>query len=172
MKSLSCEDETKSKLVCPMCRGQVKEWKVMDGACHFMNEKLRNFSCESCNFTGTYIDLRKHARVDHPLERPSGVYPERQCYWRRLERKRDLGDLLSTLQSSFGENKANDGLGLALIDDGGLLAVFFPILQPSFVSRGTTGTRLQMRIRRPSRLWGNIMRQNPDLLLNQESDHG
>ncbi|CAI8610261.1 unnamed protein product [Vicia faba] len=154
MQSLSCEDETKSKLVCPLCRGQIKEWKVMDGARHFMNEKSRSCSCESCNFTGTYTDLRKHARVDHPLERPSAVDPERQRNWRRLERQRDLGDLLSTLQNSFGENRADDGLGLAPIDDGGLLAVFFLILQPSSVSRGTTGTRLQMRIRRPSRLWG------------------
>ncbi|XP_050870727.1 uncharacterized protein LOC127073596 isoform X1 [Lathyrus oleraceus] len=154
MQSLSCEDETKSKLVCPLCRGQIKEWKVMDGARHFMNEKSRSCSCESCNFTGTYTDLRKHARVDHPLERPSAVDPERQRNWRRLERQRDLGDLLSTLQNSFGENRVDDGLGLAPIDDGGLLAVFFLILQPSSVSRGTTGTRLQMRIRRPSRLWG------------------
>jgi hypothetical protein len=154
MQSLSCEDETKSKLVCPLCRGHIKEWKVVEGARHFMNEKSRSCSCESCNFTGTYTDLRKHARVEHPTERPSAVDPERQRNWRRLERQRDLGDLLSTLQNSFGENRVDDGLGLAPIDDGGLLAVFFLILQPSSVSRGTTGTRLQMRIRRPSRLWG------------------
>lgn len=153
MQSLSCEDDAKSKLVCPLCRGQIKEWKVMEGARHFMNEKPRSCSCESCNFTGTYTDLRKHARVEHPLERPSAVDPERQRTWRRLERQRDLGDLLSTLQNSFGgETRVDDSI--PPIDDGGLLAVFFLILQPSSMSRGTTGTRLQMRFRRSSRLWG------------------
>lgn len=152
MQSLSCEDGAKPKLVCPLCRGHIKEWKVVEGARHFMNEKSRSCSCETCNFTGKYTDLRKHARLEHPLERPSAVDPERQRNWRRLERQRDLGDLLSTLQTSFGENRADDGI--PPIDDGGLLAVFFLILQPASVSRGTTGTRLQMRIRRPSRLWG------------------
>ncbi|KAJ1390203.1 hypothetical protein SESBI_37663 [Sesbania bispinosa] len=149
---LSCEDGTKPKLVCPLCRGHIKEWKVVEGARHFMNAKSRSCSCETCNFTGTYTDLRKHARLEHPLERPSAVDPERQRNWRRLERQRDLGDLLSTLQTSFGENRVDDGI--PPIDDGGLLAVFFLILQPASVSRGTTGTRLQMRIRRPTRHWG------------------
>ncbi|XP_061345231.1 uncharacterized protein LOC133291065 [Gastrolobium bilobum] len=150
---LSCEDEAKEKLLCPLCRGQIKEWKVVDAARHFMNEKSRSCSCETCNFSGTYTDLRKHARLEHPLERPSAVDPERQRNWRRLERQRDLGDLLSTLQTSFGESRVDDGI--PPIDDGGLLAVFFLILQPASVSRGaTTGTRLQMRIRRSSRLWG------------------
>lgn len=152
--SLSCEDLSKPKLVCPLCRGQIKEWKVVEAARHFMNEKSRSCSCETCNFSGTYTDLRKHARLEHPLVRPSEVDPERQRNWRRLERQRDLGDLLSTLQSSFGEsNRVDDGI--LPIDDGGLLAVFFLIFQPSSVSRGTSGTRLQMRIRRRStRLWG------------------
>ena len=145
-------DEVKPRLVCPLCRGQIKEWKVVDAARHFMNEKSRSCACETCSFSGTYTDLRKHARLEHPLVRPSAVDPERQRNWRRLERQRDLGDLLSTLQTSFGENRVDDGL--PPIDDGGLLAVFFLILQPTSVSRGTTGTRLQMRIRRPSRLWG------------------
>ncbi|KAI9117293.1 hypothetical protein K1719_011459 [Acacia pycnantha] len=151
--SLSCEDQSKSKLVCPLCRGQIKEIKVVEAARCFMNEKSRSCSCETCNFNGTYSDLRKHARLEHPSVRPSEVDPERQRNWRRLERQRDLGDLLSTLQSSFGENNRVDD-GVLPIDDGGLLAVFFLILQPSSV-RGTSGTRLQMRIRRRStRLWG------------------
>ncbi|XP_054820121.1 uncharacterized protein LOC129319164 [Prosopis cineraria] len=151
--SLSCEDHSKLKLVCPLCRGQIKEIKVVGAARRFMNEKSRSCSRETCNFSGTYADLRKHARLEHPLVRPSEVDPERQRNWRRLERQRDLGDLLSTLQSSFGENNRVDD-GLLPIDDGGLLAVFFLILQPSSV-RGTSGTRLQMRIRRrSSRLWG------------------
>nr|KYP40457.1 hypothetical protein KK1_038213 [Cajanus cajan] len=148
--------------VCPLCRGQIKEWKVVEAARHFMNEKSRSCSCETCNFSGTYTDLRKHARLEHPLERPSAVDPERQRNWRRLERQRDLGDLLSTLQTSFGVDDP--------IDDGGLLAVFFLILQPASVSRGTT---LQMRIRRPSTLWGeNYEGQSGSDDANESSDGG
>ncbi|KAI4335770.1 hypothetical protein L6164_014381 [Bauhinia variegata] len=153
MHPSSCEDQTKPKLVCPLCRGQIKDWKVVEDARHFMNDKPRSCSSETCNFSGTYKDLRKHARLEHPLVRPSEVDPERQRNWRRLERQRDLGDLLSTLQSSFGENRVDDGF--LPIDDGGLLAVFFLILQPASVSRGASGARLQMRIRRRSaRHWG------------------
>ncbi|KHN17900.1 uncharacterized protein LOC114382253 [Glycine soja] len=163
MQTLSCENDAKSKLVCPLCRGQIKEWKVVEAARHFMNEKSRSCSCETCNFSGTYPDLRKHARLEHPLERPSAVDPERQRSWRRLERQRDLGDLLSTLQTSFGVDDP--------IDDGGLLAVFFLILQPASMSRGTT---LQMRIRRPTTtLWGeNYDGQSGSDDANESSDGG
>ena len=144
-------------------RGKIKEWKVVEAARHFMNEKSRNCSCETCNFSGTYPDLRNHARLEHPLERPSAVDPERQRSWRRLERQRDLGDLLSTLQTSFGVDDP--------IDDGGLLAVFFLILQPASMSRGTT---LQMRIRRPTTtLWGeNYDGQSGSDDANESSDGG
>lgn len=174
MQPLSCEDETKPKLVCPLCRGQIKEWKVVEAARHFMNGKARSCSCEACDFSGTYADLRKHARLEHPLERPSAVDPERQRNWRRLERQRDLGDLLSTLQTSFGENRVDDGI--PPIDDGGLLAVFFLILQPASASRGTTGTRLQMRIRRSTRLWGETFETESEPAprddANESSDEG
>ncbi|PON70597.1 hypothetical protein PanWU01x14_079710 [Parasponia andersonii] len=32
----SCEHQTPPKLVCPLCRGQVKEWTVVDAACRFV----------------------------------------------------------------------------------------------------------------------------------------
>ncbi|KAH8505247.1 hypothetical protein H0E87_012482 [Populus deltoides] len=85
-----------------------------------MNAKSRSCACETCNFTGTYSDLRKHARLEHPLVRPSEADPERQRDWRRLERQRDFGDMLSTLQSSFGEERGDNILP---IDDGGWLTV-------------------------------------------------
>ncbi|KAE9604452.1 putative Zinc finger, RING/FYVE/PHD-type [Lupinus albus] len=151
--SLSCEDEAKPKVVCPLCRGQVKEWKVVEAARCFMNKKSRSCSCETCNFIGTYMDLRMHARLEHPLARPFEVDPERQHNWRRLERQRDLADLFSTFQTTFGENRVDDGL--LPIDDGGLLAVFFLILQPTTsVSRSTRGTRLMQIRRRSNRLLG------------------
>lgn len=160
MHTLSCENKTQSKLVCPLCRGQINGWTVVEPARHFMNAKSRSCARETCEFNGTYTDLRKHARLEHPSVRPSEADPERQRNWRRLERQRDLGDLLSTLQSSFGEERGDDSI--LPIDEGGWLTVFFLIrvFRPSSSSRssswsGTSRARAQLTIRRRStRLWG------------------
>ena len=156
----SCENQEQQKLFCPLCRGQIKDWIVVEPARRFMNAKSRSCSCETCNFSGTYTDLRKHARLEHPLVRPSEADPERQRNWRRLERQRDLGDLLSTLQSSFGEDRGDDNI--LPIDDGGWLTVFFLIrvFRPGSSPRsgswsGSSRSRAQLSIRRRStRLWG------------------
>lgn len=156
----SCENETPQKILCPLCRGDIKEWVVVEDARRFMNAKSRSCSCETCTYNGTYADLRKHARLEHPLVRPSEADPERERNWRRLERQRDLGDLLSTLQSSMGDDRADESI--IPIDDGSLLTVFFLIrvFRPGSSSRssswsGTSRTRAQLSIRRRStRLWG------------------
>ncbi|EOA25813.1 hypothetical protein CARUB_v10019181mg [Capsella rubella] len=159
------DDNEKSKppkLTCPLCRGHIKEWVVVEPARCFMNSKHRSCSCETCDFSGTYSDLRKHARVQHPGVRPSEADPERQRSWRRLERQRDLGDLISTLQSSFGgEERSTDDL----FDDGGWLTVFLLIrvFRPessgprsswSGASRARSQIGGRRRSSRPSRLWG------------------
>lgn len=160
-------------LTCPLCRGQVTGWIVVESARGFMNGKTRSCASETCNFSGTYADLRKHARLDHPLVRPSEADPDRQRDWRRLERQRDMGDLLSTLQSSIGdengeivENNVNleNGASALSFDEGGWLTVFFLIrvFRPRSGSRsssswsGTSRARAHVTIRRrPStRLWG------------------
>ncbi|KAH7546462.1 uncharacterized protein LOC107429853 [Ziziphus jujuba] len=157
----SCENQTPAKLLCPLCRGQIKEWIVVEPARRFMNAKSRSCSCETCNFSGSYTDLRKHARLEHPLVRPSDADPERQRNWRRLEHQWDLGDLLSTLQSTMaGDDR--DGTILPT-DDGSWLTVFFLIrvFRPGSTGSssrsnswsGASRTRLRIR-RRPSRLWG------------------
>nr|VDC91660.1 unnamed protein product [Brassica rapa] len=123
------QENGKPKLTCPLCRGNIKEWVVDESARCFMNAKRRSCSSETCEFSGTYSDLRKHARLLHPGVRPSEADPERQRSWRRLERQRDLGDLLSTLQSSFagGEGRSNNDDEIMSFDDGGWLTVFFLI---------------------------------------------
>ena len=161
MQTVSCDHKTQPKLVCPLCRGQINGWTVVEPARRFMNAKSRSCACETCEFGGTYTDLRKHARLEHPLVRPSEADPERQRNWRRMERQRDLGDLLSTLQSSFGEERGGDD-SILPIDEGGWLTVFFLIrvFRPSSSSRssswsGTSRARAQLTIRRRStRLWG------------------
>ncbi|KAF5749658.1 hypothetical protein HS088_TW04G01631 [Tripterygium wilfordii] len=154
------ESKTQTKLVCPLCRGEIKDFIVVDPARRFMNAKSRSCACETCDFSGSYTDLRKHARLEHPLVRPSEADPERQRSWRRMERQRDLEDLLSTLQSSFGEERSDDSI--LPIGDGGWLTVYLLIrvFRPGSSTRssswsGSSRTRAQLSIRRRStRLWG------------------
>ncbi|KAK8568697.1 hypothetical protein V6N12_007241 [Hibiscus sabdariffa] len=144
-----------SKLVCPLCRGEIKDWVVVERARRIMNAKSRSCASETCNFSGAYKDLRKHARLEHPTVRPSETDPERERNWRRLERQRDLGDLVSTLQSSFGEERADDD-SILPIDDRSWLTVFFLIrvFRPGSSWSGTSRTRTQSSIRRSTRHWG------------------
>lgn len=150
------EKPAKPKLMCPLCRGQINGWTVVDTARHFMNAKSRNCACETCEFSGTYKDLRKHARAVHPGVRPTDTDPERQDNWRRLERQRDLGDLLSTLQSSIGEERT--GESTLTVDEGGWLTVFFLVrfIRPgdSSTRSSTSRARAQVAVRRSLRLWG------------------
>lgn len=153
------DDPVKSILACPLCRGTINGWTVVKNARHFMNAKSRSCACETCDFNGTYTDLRKHARSEHPLVRPNDTDPERQRNWRRLERQRDLGDLLSTLQSSIGGEETTAEESTLTIDEGGWLTVFFLVrlIRPSNSSTRsrTSRTRAQVAVRRSTRrLWG------------------
>lgn len=89
------------ELVCPLCRGQIKGWIVVEAARKFMNSKQRSCSLETCSFNGNYGELRKHARLEHPSDRPAEADAQRLCDWRRLEIQRDLGDTLSANQTPF-----------------------------------------------------------------------
>ncbi|KAK8525025.1 hypothetical protein V6N13_016018 [Hibiscus sabdariffa] len=91
-------NDSRPKLLCPLCRGQIHGWSALEPARKFLNNKARNCSSEACGFRGTYMELRKHARSDHPNVRPMEVYPERRHDWIRFELERDHEDLLSSIQ--------------------------------------------------------------------------
>ncbi|KAJ4950646.1 hypothetical protein NE237_027478 [Protea cynaroides] len=156
--SLPSARDPELKLVCPLCRGKINGWVVVEAARRFMNAKSRCCACETCDFVGTYSDLRKHARLDHPLVRPSVADPERQRDWRNLERQRDLGDVLSTIQSAFVEERSEDDM--FPMDNGGLLTVFFLIrvFRPGSSTSGSwsgaSRIRGQSRSRRRTAHWG------------------
>ncbi|KAJ7951866.1 Protein of unknown function (DUF1644) [Quillaja saponaria] len=96
------------KLACPLCRGEIYGYVVLDPARKYMNAKPRSCSAETCDFCGTYSELRKHARSEHPAVRPSVVDPTRQREWTRLERERDFEDILSSIQAGVDEESAGD----------------------------------------------------------------
>lgn len=100
-RTSSLVKEDVKSLICPLCRGKVIGWLVVDAARKHLNHKARSCAQELCLFTGTYEELRVHARVEHPLARPTEIDPARQRDWRRLERQRDLGDVMSTIRSAM-----------------------------------------------------------------------
>ncbi|CAH9056443.1 unnamed protein product [Cuscuta epithymum] len=87
------------QLVCPLCRGQIKGCVVVEAARGLMNSKTRSCSRETCDFTGTYVELRKHAREEHPSHHPSETDPRRESEWTRLQLQRDFEDTLNAYQS-------------------------------------------------------------------------
>lgn len=89
------------ELKCPLCRGSVQEWKAAEEARSYLNLTTRSCAHESCSFIGTYEELRKHARSEHPRIRPADIDPSRQRAWRRLEHQRDVGDVLSTIRTAI-----------------------------------------------------------------------
>lgn len=93
--------ESSLSLKCPLCRGSVLGWEVVEDARKYLNAKRRSCSRELCSFSGNYPDLRRHARRVHPTTRPSESDPSRERAWRRLEHQRELGDVVSAIRSAM-----------------------------------------------------------------------
>ncbi|CAI9107470.1 OLC1v1006829C1 [Oldenlandia corymbosa var. corymbosa] len=93
--------ESLSNLRCPLCRGSVFGWKVVDEARRYLDLKSRCCSRESCSFVGNYRELRRHARRVHPTARPADVDPMRQRAWRRLEDQREYDDIVTAIRSAM-----------------------------------------------------------------------
>ncbi|KAK6938466.1 Protein of unknown function DUF1644 [Dillenia turbinata] len=89
-----------SELLCPLCRGQVKGWTVVEPAREYLNTKKRSCMQDNCSFVGTYKQLKKHVRAEHPLAKPREVDPVLQEKWKRLENERERNDVYSTIRAS------------------------------------------------------------------------
>ncbi|MQM00181.1 hypothetical protein Taro_032909 [Colocasia esculenta] len=89
-----------TELSCPLCRGQVKGWTVVEPAREYLNAKKRSCMQDCCSFVGTYKELRKHMRAAHPLAKPREVDPALEQKWRRLEHEREHEDVISVIRSS------------------------------------------------------------------------
>lgn len=97
---LSPESDS-SGILCPLCRGQVKGWTVVEPARRFLNAKKRACLHEGCSFRGRYKELRKHVRLQHPMARPRDVDPSHAEKWKKLENERERDDVLSTIMSAM-----------------------------------------------------------------------
>ncbi|KAJ4845335.1 hypothetical protein Tsubulata_037702 [Turnera subulata] len=99
--SWSVEKCEAMELACPLCRGKVKGWTVVEPAREFLNSKKRSCMQDDCSFVGTYKELRKHMKTAHPSAQPRAVDPALEQKWRRLERERERDDVISTIRSTM-----------------------------------------------------------------------
>ncbi|XP_062019176.1 uncharacterized protein LOC133735754 isoform X1 [Rosa rugosa] len=93
--------ESNLSLKCPLCRGDILGWEVVEDCRKYLNLKKRSCSREGCSFSGNYQELRRHARRVHPTTRPSDVDPSRERAWRHLEHQREFGDVVSAIHSAM-----------------------------------------------------------------------
>ncbi|XVF39420.1 hypothetical protein PTKIN_Ptkin01aG0033300 [Pterospermum kingtungense] len=103
--SLSGEGQTTEKtevpeLLCPLCRGQVKGWTVVEPVRKYLNRKKRSCMQDKCSFVGSYKKLKKHVKANHPLAKPRAVDPVLEEKWKNLENERERNDVISTIMSS------------------------------------------------------------------------
>ncbi|KAK1440329.1 hypothetical protein QVD17_06154 [Tagetes erecta] len=157
--------EEVAELACPLCRGQVKGWTVVESTREYLNCKKRTCMHDKCSFIGAYKELKKHVKSEHPCSKPREVDPDQEQKWRRLEREREREDVISTVTSSmpgsvvFGDYviernsygsdsddddegfdvdglvRANTGSGLDVAGDNSLVNVF--LLFHAFGAGGT-----------------------------------
>ncbi|KAJ8618910.1 hypothetical protein MRB53_015096 [Persea americana] len=134
--------------------GQVKGWTVVEAARKYLNAKMRTCMQDGCSFVGTYKELRKHVRAEHPFAQPREVDPILEQKWRRLEHERERDDVISTVMSSIpGAMVLGDyvieggrhGFHVDGVDENNLLNFVF-LLQTS-----TGNTIIRSRLRRHER---------------------
>ncbi|OAY70132.1 hypothetical protein ACMD2_14296 [Ananas comosus] len=102
--SLSWPPSEKSEVMelsCPLCRGQVKGWTVVERAREYLNTKKRTCMQDGCSYMGTYKELKRHVRSEHPSAKPREVDPVLEQKWRTLEHERERQDVISTIRSTM-----------------------------------------------------------------------
>uniref|UniRef100_A0A7N0R8M9 Uncharacterized protein n=1 Tax=Kalanchoe fedtschenkoi TaxID=63787 RepID=A0A7N0R8M9_KALFE len=84
---------------CPLCRGEVKGWVIVDYARKYLDDKKRGCEEARCMFMGTYMELQKHVELEHPHACPSKIDPARQLDWENFQQSSEIIDVLSTIHS-------------------------------------------------------------------------
>ena len=87
------------ELACPLCRGEVKGWTVVEPARQYLNQKRRTCMHDGCSFHGSYKELCKHVKSKHPSAKPREVDPATADEWKRFECERERQDAISTIRS-------------------------------------------------------------------------
>ncbi|KAL5213334.1 hypothetical protein ABZP36_024181 [Zizania latifolia] len=87
------------ELACPLCRGEVKGWTVVEPAREYLNRKKRACMHDGCSFIGSYKELCKHVNSKHPSAKPREVDPALADEWKKFECERERQDAISTIRA-------------------------------------------------------------------------
>ncbi|KAL8474635.1 hypothetical protein ACS0TY_031185 [Phlomoides rotata] len=158
----SAQSVEKTELACPLCRGQVKGWTVVEPAREHLNATKRNCMQDNCAFIGTYKEVRKHVKAEHPSARPRKVDPTLEQKWRRLEQEREREDVMSTAVGSAGNVGPNRGMRMDGLD--------FPDQDSDdddIENDGNNGTSLAGRLRRQGVVVGRSGRRRRHREVNE-----
>ncbi|KAK9741626.1 hypothetical protein RND81_03G118200 [Saponaria officinalis] len=98
-ESQSATPESSDKPSCPLCRGDVNGWVIIEGARKYLDQKKRYCEEDRCLFVGTFSELQKHAQEKHPNSRPSRIDPAQQLDWENFQQSSEIVDVLSTIHS-------------------------------------------------------------------------
>ncbi|XP_047341181.1 uncharacterized protein LOC124944878 [Impatiens glandulifera] len=93
--------EVHEKPSCPLCRGVVTGWIIIDDARAHMNEKKRCCEEDQCAFAGTYSELQEHALQQHPYACPAKIDPARQLDWENFQQSSEIIDVLTTIHAGI-----------------------------------------------------------------------
>ncbi|KAK4756649.1 hypothetical protein SAY87_006776 [Trapa incisa] len=88
-----------SRSACPLCRGEVTGWEIIEEARAYLDKKQRCCEEFQCSYTGTFLELQKHALLKHPHARPSKIDPAQQLDWENFQQSSEIIDVLSTIYS-------------------------------------------------------------------------
>ncbi|KAM0939283.1 putative transcription factor C2H2 family [Dioscorea sansibarensis] len=84
---------------CPLCRGDVTGWVVVEEARAQLNLKKRCCEEKQCSYVGNYVELQKHIKLKHPYSRPSEVDPAHRLDWENFQQSSEIVDVLSVIHS-------------------------------------------------------------------------
>lgn len=95
----SSEDPDSIELACPLCRGVVKGYTLVEPAREQLNQKRRSCMQDGCLYMGTYTELCKHVKKKHPSANPRVVDPVHAFRWKRLLFRSSLQDMICSTSS-------------------------------------------------------------------------
>lgn len=90
---------TSNQPTCPLCRGAVTGWLIIDEARVYLNMKERCCEEKHCTYMGNFFELQKHAKVRHPYSCPSKIDPVRKLDWENFQQSSEIIDVLSTIHA-------------------------------------------------------------------------
>ncbi|KAK3130205.1 hypothetical protein QOZ80_6BG0490360 [Eleusine coracana subsp. coracana] len=98
-KNVSSKDPDSVEFPCPLCRGAVKGYTLVEPAREQLNQKSRSCMHDGCSYMGTYRKLCRHVRKKHRSGNPRVVDPQHAFRWNRLLFRTSLQDIMCSTSS-------------------------------------------------------------------------